>query len=156
MNDSDRKLDTSDSRFDIPVQSASVLQRAEIVDNISQDMQSAEVCPVIFDTGIHHFHDADGGYNKDTNQYIIGLRHLVESKGSPPSTEQVISEVVEIHGPNNVFTLDVDDVVAFNTDYPDNDFVISLAVGNYEMSEYTFHEQLLSNVDKRETEVSYE
>jgi hypothetical protein len=112
-----------------------------------------EAFPVLIGTNVETFHDIDGGYHRSGGYHIVNLIHFVNNVSSPPS--HINAKNIELHLDQLCLTLATDSRVELG-DYPDEDYVLSLQVTDYQSSKYTFADELQQNIDKRETEFSWE
>jgi|APHM01.1.fsa_nt_gi hypothetical protein len=141
------------SEFEVPIQSVSHISQAALTNNISQDVSDCPVVPVIFDDDVYHFHDVEGGYDVDGEAHVVTLIHRVQGDGSPPNDP--VAKTVEIHAPEMFYTLSIRDITHWDNDYPNDDYALTLFVESYQSGPYTFHEELLLDIDKREQEFHY-
>lgn len=142
------------SDFEVPVQSIDMVSPDVLTANIEQDVSDCEIVPVLFDGSVMRYHDMEGGYLHDDGLHLVTLIHRVQGKGSPNFREPMANSV-EIHASESVYTLTIEDMIYWDRDYPENDYAVTLFVSDFEQDEYTFHDELLTEIDGREQEFSY-
>jgi|APHM01.1.fsa_nt_gi hypothetical protein len=142
------------SDFEVPVSSLGIVSPDVLTGNIEQDVEDCEQFPVLFDGNVTHYHDAEGGYLHQEGVHLVTLIHRVQGKGSPAFREPM-AESVEIHAPESVYTLSVTDMTHWDRNYPEEDYAVTLFVDEFRQDKYTFHDELLTEIDKREQEFSY-
>ena len=133
--------------FRVKAEDTTVLDRSHLVAEMKQDAATVELFPVLIGTQIGHFHDVDGGFDKDAGHYIVNLIHTVQGPDSP--TNKIYSDTIEVHLDDSYYHLDVADVWQMG-DYPDDNFVLSLKVTDYMQGPHSFSEAMSADIDKRE------
>ena len=141
----------SDS-FEVPVANSSILRDASPVVNISQQIADLDRYPVIVGSDVVYFHDITGGYDPDSNEYIISLVHTVQGIGSPPDNPR--SSRVEVHTSNRYYMFDVTDIDYYDDEYPNSAYQMVIHADNYRSGPFSFQEALTTDIDRRETEYS--
>jgi hypothetical protein len=136
-------------QFDVPVSSAVKLDRSHLVDGIQFKCEGRETFSALLDKNVATFHEVSGGWNPDDEYHVINLIHTVQGSGSP--TTGTSPDVGELHIGDDFFWLDVLDSREYN-DYPDDSYILSLHVSDYEMGEdLGFGAELTAPIDRRET-----
>lgn len=139
--------------FHISSSESDVLVNSHLVAELHTEVSEMELFPVLLGTHVAEFHNVDGGYHKSKGFHVLNLIHEVQGHGSPFHGDVYQSEV-EIHA-DGYWNLDVEGIREYG-DYPDEDYVLSLEVTDYRSGPYSFAEELQMDIDKRETEYSYE
>lgn len=140
--------------FEVPIKSVSQLSPSVLVENMSDEMSETSKTPVLFGNSVRHVHDVEGGYDHDSGQQVVTLFHRVQGEGTRPDSPT--SPSVEVHTSESFYTLSVEDRDEWRPDYPQEDYALTLYVSGYQRGPYTFRDELLASIDKRETEFSYE
>lgn len=139
--------------FQVSAQDTSVLASSHLVEELQQELtDTGEIFPVLIGTQIGYFHDIDGGFNRDEGWHVVNLIHRVQGPESPPN--KIYSDTIELHLNEWFYNLSVADVWQMG-EYPDEDFVLSLKVTDYQMGPYSFSEAMSADIDKREQEYSH-
>jgi hypothetical protein len=132
----------------------SLLSPSVLIENMSDEMADSDKTPVLFGDTVRHVHDVQGGYDHDSGQQVVTLIHRVQGEGTRPDAPT--SPSVEVHTSESFYTLSVEDRHEWGSDYPDEDYALTLYVSGYQSGPYTFHDELLSDIDGREQEFSYD
>lgn len=140
--------------FQVSAQDTTVLARSNLVEELQQELSDHqnEMFPVLIGGQIGYFHDIDGGFHREEGYHVVNLIHRVQGPDSPPN--KIYSDTIELHLDDWFYNLDVADVWQMG-EYPDEDFVLSLKVTDYQMGQYSFSEALSADIDKREQEFSH-
>jgi len=138
--------------FQVSAQDTTVLDASHIVEELQAEAREMEMFPVLIGGQIGYFHDIDGGFHRNEGYHVVNLIHRVQGPDSPPN--KIYSDTIELHLDDWFYNLDVADVWQMG-EYPDEDFVLSLKVTNYQMGQYSFSEALSADIDKREQEFSH-
>jgi len=146
--------------FQVSAQDTTVLASSHLVEELQQELEDVdEMFPVLIGGQIGYFHDVDGGYKRgqagsasENGYHVVNLIHRVQGPDSPPN--KIYSDTIEIHLDDWFYNLSVADVWQMG-EYPDEDFVLSLKVTDYQMGQYSFSEALSADIDKREQEFSH-
>ncbi len=139
--------------FQVSAKDTTILDRSHIVEELQQELvNSGEMFPVLIGGQIGYFHDIDGGFHKDEGYHVVNLIHEVQGPDSPPN--KIYSDTIEIHLNEWFYNLSVADIWQMG-DYPDEDFVLSLKVTDYQMGPYSFSEAMSADIDKREEEYTH-
>lgn len=139
--------------FDVSAQSVDVLEQSHVVEELRVLTKLQDVIPVLIDDVVAYFHEIEGGYAKESDVHIVNLVHTTQGDRSP--TDITECNTVEIHTDEQFVSLDVVDYVVLGT-YPETDYTLSVSVGRYETGEYSFPEELLQDIDKRERRHTYD
>lgn len=137
--------------FQVVAEDTTVLETSHLVEELRAGAREMEMFPVLIGTQIAYFHDVDGGFNPESGHDIVNLIHRVQGPDSPP--QKHFSDTIEIHLDDWFYNLSVVDIHTMS-EYPDNDFVLSMKVENYMMGQQSFSEALSADIDKREQEFS--
>lgn len=140
--------------FEVPVEAASMLSPSVLVQNMESEMSEEEKTPVLFGDDVYHVHDVEGGYDHDSGQHVVTFFHRVQGEGTRPDSPTAPS--VEVHTSEAFYRLSVEDRIEWGREYPDKDYALTLYVSAYQSGPYTFRDELLTDVDKREQEFSYD
>lgn len=126
--------------------------QSALVANMQSESRDMETFPVLIGDEVAYFHDVGGGYNRHESFDVVNLIHRVQEVGSPyrVATDE-LPHTFEAHLSDNYYNLSVDGIRAVG-DYPDEDYILSLKVGDKMHGEYSFSKPLTEDVDKRETE----
>lgn len=132
--------------FDVSVKSADLLHSSLLVTEIGEHLESRPF-PVLVDGRVVQFENVGGGYNLDEEYHVVKLTTSDE--------EPLISHIssVEVHTDGSYFYLDVED---FRELFDDDEYTLALQVSTYRRGPYSFKDAMMEDVDKRETEYSYE
>lgn len=136
-------------RFAVSTADSSLLQTSHLVEELQAATEGQDIVPVLIDTEVVYFHSFGGGYHVERGVDIVNMVHEVQGTGSP--SNKTDGDSFEIHAGDYFFNLDVADTRALES-YPEDDYVLSLAVTDYMIGEQTFSEALTASVDKREQE----
>lgn len=142
----------SDS-FQVAASETEVLGPSHLVSEMKHLSDDMEMFPVLIGDFVAYFHTVDGGYHRSEGYHVVNLIHEVQGPDSPPNKTD--SKAIEAHLDDLYISFEVDATWEFG-DYPDEDYVLSLQVTGYESGPYSFSEQLTQEVDKRETEHSWD
>lgn len=139
--------------FQVSAQDTTILARSHLVEELQQELvDTGDMFPVLIGGQIGYFHDVDGGFHREEGFDVVNLIHRVQGPDSPPN--KLYSDSIEIHLNEWFYNLDVADIWQMG-EYPDEDFVLSLKVTDYQMGPYSFSEAMSADIDKREQEVSH-
>ena len=138
--------------FQVSAKDTTLLERSHIVEELQHEAEDMEMFPVLIGGQIGYFHDIDGGFHRDEGYHVVNLIHRVQGPDSPPN--KIYSDTIELHLDDWFYNLSVADVWQMG-EYPDDDFVLSLKVTDYQMGQYSFSEALSADIDKREQEFSH-
>jgi hypothetical protein len=139
--------------FQVSAQDTTVLASSHLVEELRQELYNVdEMFPVLIGGHIGYFHDIDGGFHRDEGWHVVNLIHRVQGPESPPN--KIYSDTIELHLNDWFYNLSVADIWQMG-EYPDEDFVLSLKVTDYQMGPYSFSEALSADIDKREQEFSH-
>jgi hypothetical protein len=142
-------------QFEVPIESVDVLSDDVLTSNMSEDVSTMDTVPVLFDKDVHYFHDVEGGYSRDGGVHYVTLIHRVQGDGSPPDNPS--ARRVEVHTDGSYYNLSVEDVVYWDSEYPDDDYAVTLVVSEVQSGPYSFAEHLCDgSIDYRHVEVSYD
>ncbi len=121
-----------------------------LVSNMQAEARDMKTFPVLIGDEIEHFHDVEGGYNRERMFDVVNLIHRVQGVGSPyrVNTDE-LAHRFEAHLEDNYYHLSVDGIRAVG-DYPDEDYILSLKVGSEMHGEYSFSKPMTENIDSRE------
>lgn len=122
-----------------------------LVSNMQIEAREMETFPVLIGDHVAHFHEVDGGHNRDYLYDIVNLIHTVQGPGSPHlvNTDE-LSHSIELHLTDNYYTLTVDGM-RVHDNYPHDDYVLSLQIDSAMSGPHSFSEPLTADTDKRET-----
>jgi hypothetical protein len=145
--------------FHVRAEDTSSLSTSHIVQELQQESADMDEFPALIGSSqIGYFHDIDGGYShgvsgSDSNSgyHVVNLIHRVQGHGSPPN--KTYAKSVELHLDDWYYNLTVVDAHTMS-EYPDDDFVLSLKVTDYMMGRQSFSEALSADIDRREQEFS--
>lgn len=140
-------------KFAVSAVDSEILDASHLVTEMREDSEMLESFPVLLGENVATFHDIDGGYHNNNGYHVVNLIHTVQGDGSPPS--DVRHDEVEAHLDGRYYYLEVSGVTEYQQ-YPQEDYFLSLHVTGYERGPYSFSDELQKEVDKRETEYSYE
>lgn len=140
----------SDS-FSVAATDTEILDSSHLVAELQEECRSVDSFPVLLGRNVATFHDVEGGYHRSEGYHVVNLIHEVQGDGSPPS--DVRHSEVELHL-DKYWYLEVEDVREYTG--ANEDYVLSLQVTGYRGGPYSFSDELQEDVDKRETEYSYE
>jgi hypothetical protein len=135
--------------FQVSAKDTTVLDTSHLVAELQAETREMEMFPVLIGTQIGYFHDVDGGFHRDKGYDVVNLIHRVQGPDSPPN--KIYNDTIELHLNDWFYNLEVADVYEMS-DYPDEDFVLSLKVTDYMMGQQSFSEALSEDIDKREQE----
>jgi len=139
--------------FQVTAEDTSILADSHIVQELQQEIaESGEMFPVLIGGQIGYFHEVDGGFHRDDGYHVVNLIHRVQGPDSPPN--KIYSDTIEIHLNEYYYNLSVSDVWQMG-EYPDDDFVLSLKVTDYQMGPYSFSEAMSIDIDNREQEFNH-
>lgn len=139
--------------FRVKAKDTSVLAKSHLVEELREELYDVEESfPVLIGSEVAHFHDIDGGFDRGAGYHIVNLIHRVQGVGSPSNKKY--SDTIEIHLNEWFYNLEVEDIWLMD-EYPDDDFVLSLKVEDYQMAQYSFSEALTADIDKREQEFDH-
>jgi hypothetical protein len=118
---------------------------------MTEESREMDTFPVLLGDEVAHFHSVSGGYNDTNEHYVVNLIHEIQGPGSPYRVNSdSIAHTAEAHLSENFYNLDVDGVRT-EDEYPDEPYVLSLKVSDYQQGPYSFNEALSADVDSRET-----
>ena len=137
--------------FQVVAKDTTVLESSHLVQELQQE-EMGEMFPVLIGNQIGYFHDVEGGYDRSNGYHVVNLIHRVQGTDSPPN--KIYSDTIEIHLDESFYNLDVADIWQMG-EYPDEDFVLSLKVTDYNIGPYSFSEAMSKDIDKREQEFSH-
>jgi hypothetical protein len=121
-----------------------------LVENMATEARDMEQFPVLIGDEVTYFHDVAGGYDRMADHHAVELIHRVQKVGRPNHIDpDQASHNFEAHL-DNYYNMDVESV-SINSDYPDNDYIMTVTVENYRSGPYSFSEALTADVDRRET-----
>lgn len=124
-----------------------------LVENMRYEAESMDEFPVLIGNEIAHFHEVDGGYNRVDGIDIVELIHRVQGHGSPSRVG--LASTVEAHLSDNYYYLTVDSFER-RDEYPDEDYVLAMAVEDYQFDGYSFSKAMREDVDRRDVEYNFE
>lgn len=138
--------------FQIAAEDTTVLDTSLLVDELRTAANSTDMFPVLFGGQIGYFHNVDGGFDRKQDYHVVNLIHRVQGPDSPPN--KYYDDTVEIHLDDKFYNMEVADVWAMG-DYPDDNFVVSLKVTDYQIGPYSFSEAMSEDIDKRDGSYSH-
>lgn len=135
--------------FEVSAKDTEVLDASHIVQELQGDSEDMDLFPALIDGQIGYFHEIDGGFDRSEGHHIVNLIHKVQGIDSPPNKTD--APTVELHLDTWFYNLHVEDSLVMG-DYPDEDFVLSLVVTDYQMGKYSFSDAMRTDIDKRHQE----
>ena len=141
----------SDS-FAVSAKDTSLLELSYLVEEMRNEWNDSdeEMFPVLYDNNIiGYYHDIEGGFHREGKYDIVNLIHEVQGTESPTMPPSNLG-VVEAHLPYTFFHIEADSTWEMS-DYPNENYVLSLKVTDYMMGPHSFSEALTADIDARET-----
>jgi hypothetical protein len=114
--------------FEVLAADTAVLDSSPLVNEMQDDLPEAEFM-VYIEGEQYPFHDIDGGLH-DNDYHIVNLIHRPEGYGEPPN--RVDCSEIDVATHRKMFHLHSKKLWQFG-DYPDEDFILSLGVGWYDV-----------------------